>query len=76
MSYNGINSIMEKIKSAYAIPCLLTESQEYDLEDVFFVTLNTRDEDEALRLASCICGKRKAPASLVIINEKGQVIPY
>ncbi len=67
---------MEKIKSAYAIPCLLTEKGQFDLDDVFFVTFQTRDEDEALKLASCICGRRKAPYSMVIINEKGQVMPY
>jgi hypothetical protein len=67
---------MKKIKSAYAIPCLLTEKGYFDPEDVFFVTFQTRDEEEALRLASCICGPRKAPYSMVIINEKGQVMPY
>ena len=66
---------MKKIKSAYAIPCLLTEDGQFDPEDVFFVTFSTRDEDEALRLASCICGV-KAADSLVIINEKGNVMPY
>lgn len=66
---------MKKIKSAYAIPCLLTEYGQFDPEDVFFVTFQTRDEDEALRLASCICGV-KAADSLVIINEKGNVMPY
>lgn len=67
---------MKKLKSVYAIPCLLTEKGRYDLEDVFFVTFKTRDEDEALRLAACICGARKAADSLVIINERGQVTPF
>lgn len=66
---------MKKLRSAYAIPCLLTEKGQFDPEDVFFVTFQTRDEDEALRLASCICGETAAD-SLVIINEKGNVIPY
>lgn len=71
----GINNFMKKLKSAYAIPCLFTDQGHFDPDDVFFVKFETRDEDEALRLASCICGKRKAASSLVIINERGQVIP-
>ena len=66
---------MKKVKSAYAIPCLFTSDVEnFDIEDVFFVTFSTEDEREALRLSSCICGKRVAAKSLVIIDENGQVI--
>lgn len=70
-----INMSMRKVKSAYAVPCLFTDNGHYDLEDVFFVSFNTRDEDKAVRLAACICGSDKAADSLVIINERGQVIP-
>ena len=66
---------MEKTKSMYAIPCLFMEEGDFDVEDVFFVTMNTKSEDEAIKLASCVCGKRKAPQTLVIINERGQVFP-
>ncbi len=59
----------------YAIPCLFMEEGDFEPDDVFFVTMNTKDENEAIRLASCVCGKRKAPHTLVIINERGQVIP-
>ena len=65
----------EKIKSKYAIPCVMTDDGELDVEEVFFITMNTRDENEAIRLASCVCGKRQAPNSLVIINERGQIFP-
>jgi hypothetical protein len=65
-----------KIKSAFAIPCMFMDGGHFDPEDVFFVTFKTRDDEEALRLASCICGPRKAARSLVIINEKGNVIPF
>jgi hypothetical protein len=68
--------MVEKVKSVYAIPCLFTERGLYDPDDVFFVTFSTKDENEALKLASCICGKRKADRSLVIINANGQVFPY
>ncbi len=68
---------MEKIKSAYAIPCMHpSDVESYDLDDIFFVTFDTRDEDEALTLASCVCGPRMAAKSLVIVNELGQVIMY
>ncbi len=72
---DGINSLM-KMKSVFAIPCLFKERGHFDPDDVFFVTFNTRDDDEALRLASCICGPHMAERSLVIINEKGKVIPF
>ena len=62
-------------RSTYAIPCLFTaDLEDFDLEDVFFVTFSTKDHKQALRLASCVCGKRMAAKSLVIINENGQVI--
>lgn len=67
--------MIKKIKSMYAVPCLVTELGDFDPDDVFFVTFGTKDEEEALRLASCVCGKRKAAGSLVIITENGQVFP-
>ena len=45
---------MEKIKSKYAIPCVMLEDGEYDIDSVFFITMNTRDENEAIKLASCV----------------------
>jgi hypothetical protein len=65
-----------KMKSVFAIPCLFKDGDYFDPDDVFFVTFNTRDDEQALRLASCICGPYKAERSLVIINEKGKVIPF
>ena len=61
----------EKVRSVYAIPCLL--SADDDENDAFFLTFSTRNEDEAIRLASCVCGKKKAPKTLVIINEFGEI---
>lgn len=68
---------MEKIKSAYAIPCMhFSDRGDFDLDDVFFVTFDTTDEDEALKLASCVCGPSAAAKSLVIVNELGQVTMF
>lgn len=58
----------EKRNALYAIPCKFNE-EEY--EEVFFLTFTTRNEREALRLASCVCGKQSAK-SLVIITEDGE----
>ena len=66
---------MEKIRSLYAIPCVFSSLGDYDPRDVFFLTFTTKDEKEALKLASCVCGKKKAGKSLVIITEKGDIIP-
>jgi hypothetical protein len=57
----------KKINAMYAIPCKFAE-EEY--EECFFLTFNTRNEKEALRLASCVCGKQSSK-SLVIITEDG-----
>lgn len=68
---------MEKIKSVYAIPCMYpTNRDDFDLDDVFFLTFNTTDENEVLKLASCVCGPRAAAKSLVIINDLGQVTVF
>lgn len=57
-----------KTKSMYAIPCL------NELGEYFFVTFNTVDEREALKMAECVQGKRGRRA-LVIITEHGDVFP-
>ncbi len=65
---------MEKIKSVYAIPCMYPSSRDdFDLDDVFFLTFKSTDENEVLKLASCVCGPYMASKSLVIINDRGQV---
>jgi hypothetical protein len=58
----------KKRNALYAIPCKLDED-EY--EKMFFVTFNTKDEKEALVLASCICGE-KSKKSLIIITRDGE----
>jgi hypothetical protein len=66
---------MERAKTKYAVACSFTHtSEDYEDEEGFFVTFNTVDEDEAIRLASCICGDR-AIYSLVLITEHGHVFP-
>jgi hypothetical protein len=47
---------------------------DFDTDDVFFITFNTTDEKKALALASCICGNT-APKALVVITENGHVFP-
>jgi hypothetical protein len=58
----------KKRNALYAIPCKLDED---DNEEMFFLTFNTRNEREALVLASCVCGK-KSKKSLVIITDTGE----
>lgn len=58
----------EKRNALYAIPCKFAE-EEYD--ELFFVTFTTKNEREALRLASCVCGEQ-SKKSLVIITADGQ----
>jgi hypothetical protein len=58
----------KKRNALYAIPCKLDED---DYEEMFFLTFNTRNEREALRLASCVCGKQ-SKKSLVIITGSGE----
>lgn len=61
-------------KAVYAIPCFSWKPNTYDINDLyFFVTFNTDDPDEALRLASCVCGLKKAKLSLVRIEPNGTV---
>jgi hypothetical protein len=62
---------MERSKSLYALACAYGDPYDYDM---FFVTFNTKNEDEALSLASCIYGG-KAEKCLVIINEHGDIFP-
>lgn len=61
----------EKTRDAlYALACLNEDPEE----PFFFVTFNTDDEDEALKLASCVCGSIElAEKSLVIIDSTGDV---
>lgn len=70
---------MERAKTKYAIPCMFKDSSDDDDdfdEDLFFVTFETIDEDEAIALATCIVGTRKlALKSLVVITENGHVFP-
>jgi hypothetical protein len=58
----------KKKNALYAVPCKL-DDEEY--EELFFITFNTRNEREALKLASCICGKQ-SKKSLVIITADGE----
>ena len=55
-----------KVKSLYAVPC---SDQE---RSIFFITFNTRNEKEALALASCVHGN-KGKRALVIIGEDGSI---
>lgn len=55
------------LRTLYAVPCKDNASGE-----IFFVTFGTRDEREALRLASCVQGKSGRKA-LVVINENGDI---
>ena len=56
----------------YAIPCAFGDADDYELDTLFFLTFNTKDEKEAYRLASCVCGK-KARNALVIISSNGDI---
>jgi hypothetical protein len=58
----------KKKNALYAIPCKFDEE---DYEELFFLTFKTKNEREALRLASCVCGKQSLK-SLVIITEDGE----
>lgn len=49
--------------SHYAIPCATNNGS------VFFVTLNTKIENEAIRLSKIICSKDV----IIILDENGQV---
>lgn len=64
---------METERNArYAVPCAFGSDGEFDVEDIFFTTFQTDDEQEAIRLASCICGEQ-ALKSVVIINRNGEI---
>lgn len=69
----GINRIMEeKAKVLYAIPCAFGHIDELEEDSLFFLTFQTKDETEAYKLASCVCGK-KGKNALVIISENGEI---
>lgn len=63
---------METANVIYAIPCAFGGDDDFELDTLFFLTFNTKDENEAYRLASCVCGK-KARNALVIISDKGEI---
>ena len=68
-----INRLMEqKAKVLYAIPCAFGYQDDIEEDSLFFLTFSTKDETEAYRLASCVCGK-KGKNALVIISENGEV---
>lgn len=56
----------QRIKALYAIPCLSLTGE------IFFTTFDTKDEDEAKILASCVQGARGKRA-LVLITEDGDI---
>lgn len=64
---------MKKHAVKYAIPCAFSDHDDFDVDSLFFVTFNTDDENEAIKLASCVCGKGKAAKALVIINDEGEI---
>ena len=68
-----INTNMKKVKTLYAVPCAFTSGGEYTEDDIFFTTFHTKDEEEALKLASCVTGQDRALDSLVLINEYGEI---
>lgn len=57
------------LASKYAVACTLLEDEDYEY---FFVSFNTRDEQEALDLAKCIVGSN-AEKCLVVIREDGEI---
>jgi hypothetical protein len=65
--------MMNENKAMYAVACSYAEEEDY--QSYFFVEFNTEDEEEALALAKCICGKRAASKSLVIIDSYGGIWP-
>ena len=58
----------KKRNVVYAIACKMDDE---DYEDMFFLTFKTKNEEEALRLASCVCGIH-SQRSLVIITDNGE----
>lgn len=54
------------MKSCYGVPIFSSLRPE-------ILTFNTKDEEEALKLASCIYGKEAADHFLVAINEEGEI---
>jgi hypothetical protein len=62
----------EKAKVLYAIPCAFGYPSEGEEDSLFFLTFQTKNEREAYRLASCVCG-RKGKNALVIISENGEI---
>lgn len=65
---------MDDIEIVYAVPCVPKDKYgNDDFDGLFFLTFQTLDEDKALRLASCVCGKEKAKKSLLMIDENGEI---
>lgn len=65
------------IKTQFAVGCFLSDDPELgSIQDIFFVKFNTKDEKEALRLASCIVGRDRAKKTLVILGENGDIYEY
>ena len=60
--------MIETKKAYYAVPC--SPMEDCDIEDVFFVTFNTKDENEAMTLAKCICGDT---SGLLIVSAEGEI---
>jgi hypothetical protein len=67
-----INRCMKRKKVRYAIPCSFGKGRPTK-DSFFFVTFDTKNEDEAMRLAECVCGDT-ADKALVIITEDGEII--
>ena len=65
--------MVKRAKVLYAVPCAMTDLDEVEDDSFFFITFQTKDESEALRLASCVCGPDKAEKALVIISENGDI---
>jgi hypothetical protein len=64
--------MVKKAKVLYAIPCAFGLPDDLEEDSLFFLTFNTKDETEAYKLASCVCGK-KGKNALVIISENGEI---
>lgn len=64
----------EQRNAYYAIPCAFGHPDDDDEDSLFFTTFETKDEDEALALATCVCGP-KGKLALVIINSEGDYYP-
>jgi hypothetical protein len=62
---------METEKSAvFALPYIHSFDEE---GDIFFITFNTSNEEEARTLAKCICGPKLAEKALIILDKNGGI---